>query len=56
MEKIKYQTRRVGSYFNTVIELNNNMLLLKRCVPNIFFLVNIKKTDVEYLQNGENNI
>ena len=32
MEKIKYQTRRVGSGFNRVIELNLKMLILKRFV------------------------
>ena len=32
MKKIKYQTRRMVSCFNRVIELNQNMLILKRFV------------------------
>ena len=32
MKKIKQQTRRVGSCFNRVIELNQKMLILKRFV------------------------
>ena len=30
MEKMIYQKRRVGLGFNCVIELNHNMLILKR--------------------------
>ena len=32
MKKIEYQTRRVRSCFNRVIELNQKMLILKRFV------------------------
>jgi hypothetical protein len=32
MDKIIYQKRRVGSSFNRVIELNQEMLILKRFV------------------------
>jgi hypothetical protein len=32
MKKIEYQTRRVRSCFNRVIELNQKMLFLKRFV------------------------
>jgi hypothetical protein len=32
MKKIEYQTRRVESCFNRVIELNQKMLVLKRFV------------------------
>jgi hypothetical protein len=38
MEKIKFQTRRVGSCFNHVIELNMKMLILKRFVAKNVFL------------------
>jgi hypothetical protein len=34
MKKIKYQTHRVSSCFNRVIELNQKMLILKRFVTN----------------------
>ena len=36
--KQKYSTRRVGSGFNLVIELNQNMLILKRFVTKNNFL------------------
>ena len=40
MEKIKFQTRRVGSCFNHVIELNEKMLILKRFVTkNVFYVM-----------------
>jgi hypothetical protein len=35
MKKIEYQTRRVRSCFNRVIELNRQMLILKRFVTKI---------------------
>jgi hypothetical protein len=34
MKKIEYQTPRVSSCFNRVIELNQKMLILKRFVTN----------------------
>jgi len=37
-KKIEYQTRRVGSCFNRVIELNQNILILKRFVTKKYFL------------------
>ena len=37
MKKIEYETRRVRSCFNRVIELNKTMLILKRFVTkNVF--------------------
>ena len=40
VKKITYQTRRVRSCFNRVIELNEKMLILKRFIgKQIFFLV-----------------
>ena len=39
MKKIEYQTRRVRSYFNRVIELNQKMLILKKIVTKIMFYV-----------------
>jgi hypothetical protein len=38
MKKIEYQTRRVKSCFNRVIELNQKMLILKRFVAKSVFL------------------
>jgi len=38
MKKIEYQTRRVGSCFNRVIELNKKMLILKRFVTKSAFI------------------
>ena len=38
MKKIEYQTRRVGSCFNRVIELNHKMLILKRFITNNDFV------------------
>jgi hypothetical protein len=39
MKKIEYQTRRVRSCFNRVIELNRKMLILKRFVTkSVFFM------------------
>jgi hypothetical protein len=38
MKKIEYQTRRVRSCFNRVIELNRKMLILKRFVTKSVFL------------------
>jgi hypothetical protein len=38
MKKIEYQTRRVRSCFNRVIELNQKMLILKRFVTKSVFL------------------
>jgi len=39
MKKIEYQTRRVGSCFNRVIELNQKMLILKKiCYKKWFFM------------------
>jgi hypothetical protein len=38
MKKIEYQTRRVSSCFNRVIELNQKMLILKRFVTKSVFL------------------
>jgi hypothetical protein len=38
MKKIEYQTRRVRSCFNRVIELNQKMLILKRFVAKSVFL------------------
>ena len=41
MKKIEYQTRRVRSCFNRVIELNQKMLILKRFIGTkmIFFVI-----------------
>ena len=39
MKKIEYQTRRVRSCFNRVIELNQKMLILKRFVTRSGFYV-----------------
>jgi hypothetical protein len=41
MTKIEYQTRRVRSCFNRVIELNQKMLILKRFIGKkmIFFVI-----------------
>jgi hypothetical protein len=39
MKKTKYQTRRVRSCFNRVIELNQKMLILKRFVARSVFYV-----------------
>jgi hypothetical protein len=40
MKKITYQTRRVRSCFNRLIELNEKMLILKKFIgKQIFFLV-----------------
>jgi hypothetical protein len=39
MKKIEYQTRRVRSCFNRVIELNQKMLILKGFVTQRFFYV-----------------
>ena len=38
MKKTEYQTRRVRSYFNRVIELNQKMLILKRLLQKVVFL------------------
>jgi hypothetical protein len=38
MKKIEYQTRRVRSCFNHVIELNQKMLILKGFVTKSVFL------------------
>jgi hypothetical protein len=38
MKKIEYQTRRVRSCFNRVIELNQKMLIVKRFVTKSVFL------------------
>jgi hypothetical protein len=38
MKKIEYQTRRVRSCFNRVIELNQKMLIVKRFVTKSDFL------------------
>ena len=38
MKQIEYQTRRVKSCFNRVIELNQKMLILKRFVAKSVFL------------------
>ena len=38
MKKIEYQTRRVRSCFNRVIEMNQKMLILKRFVTKGVFL------------------
>jgi hypothetical protein len=38
MKKTEYQTRRVRSCFNRVIELNQKMLILKRFVTKSVFL------------------
>jgi hypothetical protein len=38
MKKIEYQTCRVKSCFNRVIELNQKMLILKRFVAKSVFL------------------
>jgi hypothetical protein len=38
MKKIEYQTRRVRSCFNRVIELNQKMLIIKRFVAKSVFL------------------
>jgi hypothetical protein len=38
MKEIEYQTRRVNSCFNRVIELNQKMLILKRFVTKRAFL------------------
>ena len=39
MKKIEYQTHRVGSCFNRVIELNQKMLILRRfATKSVFFL------------------
>jgi hypothetical protein len=39
MKKIEYQTRRVRSCFNRVIELNQKMLILKVLLQKVFFYV-----------------
>jgi len=40
MKKIEYQTRRVGSCFNRVIELNQKILILKKiCYKKMIFYV-----------------
>ena len=49
MNKIKYQTCRMRSGFNRVIELNLKILILQRFVMKNYF-VHVKDTDVEYLQ------
>ena len=41
MKKIEHKTRRVGSCFNRVIELNQTMLILKRFVKKMIFYVMI---------------
>jgi hypothetical protein len=38
MKKIEYQTRRVRSCFNRVIEPNQKMLILKRFVAKSVFI------------------
>jgi hypothetical protein len=38
MKKIEYQTRRVRSFFNRVIEMNQKMLILKRFVTKSVYL------------------
>jgi hypothetical protein len=38
MKKIEFQTRRVRSWFNRVIKLNQKMLILKRFVTKSVFL------------------
>jgi hypothetical protein len=47
MKKIEYETRRVRSCFNRVIELNQKMLILKRFIAKklIFFCYSGGKTD-----------
>ena len=39
MKKIEYQTHRVGSCFNRVIELNQKMVILTRFVKKMIFYV-----------------
>jgi hypothetical protein len=46
MKKIEYQTRRVRSCFNRVIELNRKMLILKRFVTKIFFTIILFKINI----------
>jgi hypothetical protein len=40
MKKIKYQMYRVTSCFNRVIELNQKMLILSKCLTRNYFLCN----------------
>jgi hypothetical protein len=50
MKKIKYQTHRMRSCSNRVIELNLKMLILARFVTkNDFVHAMIKITDLKYL-------
>ena len=38
MKKIEYQTLRVGSCFNCVVEMNQNILIWKRSVTKYDYL------------------
>jgi hypothetical protein len=48
MKKTEYQTRRVRSCFNCVIELNQKMLILKRFVTKSVFLCDDDSVEVSH--------
>ena len=52
MNKIEYQTRRVRSCFNRVIELNPKMLILKRFVArSVFYVMMTTEMFINYFCN-----
>jgi hypothetical protein len=52
MKKIEYQTRRVRSCFNHVIELNQKMLILKRFVTKrLFYVMMTTELFIKYFCN-----
>jgi len=58
MKKIKYQKCRVGSYFNRVIELNQEMLILTRFLTKkkFCFMSGSRKLMLNIFKNGEDKI
>ena len=54
MKKIEYQTCRVRSFFNRVIELKKNMLILKRFVTKVFsYVMMTTEMFIDYFCNIE---
>jgi hypothetical protein len=52
MKKKEYQTRRVRSCFNRVIELNPKMLILKRFVArSVFYVMMTTEMFINYFCN-----
>jgi hypothetical protein len=52
MKKIKYKMYRVTSCFNRVIELNQKMLILSKCLTkNYFYVIKITELLIKYFCN-----